>query len=61
MERRKFMQQSLLGVGAFIPFANNLSPFEKKYLKKIQSHSNVIMDFMMALLKIWQGEILLSK
>ena len=34
MERRKFMQQSLLGASAFIPFANNLSPLENKILKE---------------------------
>ena len=30
MERRKFMKQSLFGAGAFIPFANQLTPIEKK-------------------------------
>ena len=32
MERRKFMKQSLLGAGAFIPFADKLSPLEKNIL-----------------------------
>ena len=34
MERRKFMKQSLFGAGAFIPFANQLSPIEKKIIQE---------------------------
>jgi len=34
MERRKFMKQSLFGAGAFIPFANQLTPIEKKIIQE---------------------------